>query len=275
MGERNGAPPHGRPARRGVMLAGIVAGLLALGVGAVGASAAQVPTSLVFYAASPAPAEKVILAGAVFSARTRCVKDRKVKMVVRNAGGKTAWDVTRTSPEGSFALVGALSELLAADRAQIVATRKRFRKGSDCAPERLEVRVAVARAAARSATPLAARGKVTGSTVRGLGIDGIDEDGAAYGIVTSPKPRCLRGRTVKLFSVLENGERVLLDYGRTSRGGAWAGHVTAAQDTVAEHYLAVLKRKKYRRGGKKRVCAGDRHAFGQISILRGGHAPGW
>ena len=80
-----------------------------------------------------------------------------------------------------------------------------------------------------------------------------------YGEVRSQRGRCVRGRTVKIFSITENG-RKLIDTDRTSRNGNWFGGgdfaPTGTNSTTAV-VVRVLGRDIGPRG-PDHVCRADR-----------------
>jgi hypothetical protein len=84
-----------------------------------------------------------------------------------------------------------------------------------------------------------------------------------YGEVRSQRGRCVRGRTVKIFSITEDG-RKLIDTDRTSRNGFWfgGGDFTPAGTTST---TAVVARVLRRDTGPRRhdhVCRADRNREG-------------
>ena len=86
-----------------------------------------------------------------------------------------------------------------------------------------------------------------------VGASGSDNDGAIAGLVTSKSSKCVRNRTVKLL-----GDGELLDTGTTSRGGAWALHVTAAEDQSITQYKIKLSAAKLTNGTR---CGDDSAIF--------------
>jgi hypothetical protein len=82
-------------------------------------------------------------------------------------------------------------------------------------------------------------------------LSGPDPDHCLYsGFITSPKHKCLPGRTVKMFALFMGGDQKLVDTDRTSRHGAFAG--IGQPSTVSAAKFKVLRKKV--RGG---TCEGD------------------
>ena len=80
-----------------------------------------------------------------------------------------------------------------------------------------------------------------------------------YGEVHSPKRRCVRGRTVKIYSITEDG-RKLVDTDRTSRNGFWfgGGDFTPAVTTSTTAVVVRVLRRDIGPRGHDHVCRGDR-----------------
>ena len=93
-----------------------------------------------------------------------------------------------------------------------------------------------------------------------LGANGEDNDGAYVGFVSSEKPKCIRNRKVVLSS---SGD--VLDRGRTSQGGVWALHITAAQQPL--EVKAKLRRSRLRNGDR---CGSARDVFDPGAPRHGG-----
>ena len=84
-----------------------------------------------------------------------------------------------------------------------------------------------------------------------------------YGKVHSPKGRCVRGRTVRIFSITEDG-RKLIDTDRTSRKGNWfgGGDFTPAGTTSTTAVVVKVRRRDIGRRGHDHVCRADREREG-------------
>jgi hypothetical protein len=70
------------------------------------------------------------------------------------------------------------------------------------------------------------------------------------GFITSPKHKCLAGRTVKMFALFMGGDQKLVDIDKTSKQGAFAG--LGEPSTVSAAKFKVLKERV--RGD---TCEGD------------------
>jgi hypothetical protein len=81
-----------------------------------------------------------------------------------------------------------------------------------------------------------------------------------YGEVHSPKRRCVRGRTVKIYSITEDG-RKLIDTDRTSHNGFWfgGGDFTPAGTTSTTAVVVRVLRRDIGPRGHDHVCRGDRN----------------
>lgn len=75
----------------------------------------------------------------------------------------------------------------------------------------------------------------------------------AFGDLTTPNPKCLANRTVKIFYTNSNGTK-LVDTDRTSNGGIWAGRGNIPLTSKARF---TVTRKTFGRKGHRRTCASD------------------
>ena len=84
-----------------------------------------------------------------------------------------------------------------------------------------------------------------------------------YGEVRSQRGRCVRGRTVKIFSITEDG-RKLIDTDRTSRNGFWfgGGDFTPAGTTSTTAVVVRVLRRDIGPRGHDHVCRADREREG-------------
>jgi hypothetical protein len=85
------------------------------------------------------------------------------------------------------------------------------------------------------------------------------DDYRYYGEVRSRKGGCVRGRTVRIFSITEDG-RKLIDTDRTSRNGSWfgGGDFTPAGTTSTTAVVVKVLRRDIGRRGHDHVCRADR-----------------
>jgi hypothetical protein len=79
-----------------------------------------------------------------------------------------------------------------------------------------------------------------------------------YGHVSSPKDRCVPGRTVKIISLTPQGSK-LVDTDRTSRNGFWfgGGDFTPPGVTGTDGVRVRVVRKDIGRRGHRHVCRPD------------------
>jgi hypothetical protein len=71
---------------------------------------------------------------------------------------------------------------------------------------------------------------------------GPDPNHCLYsGFITSPKNKCLAGRTVKMFALFTGGGQKLVDTDRTSKHGAFAG--LGKPSTVSAAKFKVLEKR--------------------------------
>jgi hypothetical protein len=79
-----------------------------------------------------------------------------------------------------------------------------------------------------------------------------------YGTVSSPKDRCVPGRTVKIFSLTPEGSK-LIDTDRTSRNGFWfgGGDFTPPGVTGTDGVRVRVARRDIGRHGHRHACRAD------------------
>jgi len=84
-----------------------------------------------------------------------------------------------------------------------------------------------------------------------------------YGEVHSPKRRCVRGRTVKILSITEDGPK-LIDTDRTSRNGFWfgGGDFRPGGTTSTTAVVVRVSRRDIGPRGHDHVCRADRERQG-------------
>ena len=78
--------------------------------------------------------------------------------------------------------------------------------------------------------------------------------------VTSPKPKCVANRLVKVYKTSPSGS-TLVDIARTSENGAWAAHGDFSASFGAK---ATVVRKTFGRQHHRKVCKSDTDTFGFI-----------
>jgi hypothetical protein len=71
------------------------------------------------------------------------------------------------------------------------------------------------------------------------------------GQVSSTRAQCVPNRTVKVFAILQNGSRELIDIARTSDNGAFAG---IGDFSNAVDALARVRRKNIGGSGHRHIC---------------------
>ena len=206
------------------------------------ASAQAAQTRIEIYGVGAYTPTKALAFGQVFSSKRKCVDGRRFKLVVGypNRRNKVT-DTGRASEEGAIAGRATFAQLEDADDlffkvgpAKVGDTRCRRARESVSSSMRAQATAA----------------RTFDSDITILGVDGEDNDGAYVGFVTSEKPKCIRNRKLVLSS-----EGDVLDRGRTSQGGVWALHITAAQSDLE---IKVAMRKS-RLGNGDRCGRAQRH----------------
>jgi hypothetical protein len=165
--------------------------------------------------------------GQVFSPKSSCSANRKVKLVSREGSKQKLLDSDVSSADG--AISGAYTE------AQLGDGTPRL-----IAPETKKCEAA---SATVQSLPARAAGRRAATLVSFLGVNGKKQNGAFAGLILLEKgasKACFGNRKISLY-----GDGELLDQGRTSRHGSWALHVTKGEfNSVTEFTAKVRKSKK-------------------------------
>jgi len=109
------------------------------------------------------------------------------------------------------------------------------------------------------ASPASAHDTSFDSTIEIEGLVGVNvNDYRYYGDVSSPKDRCVPGRTVKIFSLTLEGPK-LIDTDRTSRNGFWfgGGDFTPPGTTGTDGVRVRVAPRDIGRHGHRHVCRAD------------------
>jgi hypothetical protein len=127
---------------------------------------------------------------------------------------------------------------------------------------RTAVRASLLGLAAAVALLGAGAGAAQGSVSTGVAIDDSTASGApltVWGHLASPEPRCLAGRTVKLFQDFADHTTKLVGRDRSSRNGVWVAQGDISKRAVGLHVRVTSKTLGH--GHRRRTCARTSKAF--------------
>lgn len=174
--------------------------------------------------------------GQVFSSKSSCSANRRVKLVSEKGGKRKLLDSGVSSADGAIS-GGYLESRVGGGTLKFIASKTRKCKGATA-----KVEVVLERAANRRAA--------AGTIPAILGVNGNKQDGAFVGLILieSPNRALLRGQAPKCFanrkmSLYKDGE--LIDRGKSTHNGTWALHVTRREfNSMSEFVVKVRKSKK-------------------------------
>ena len=96
------------------------------------------------------------------------------------------------------------------------------------------------------------------TTITFDGSAGGGTDFILFGTVASPNGRCVGGRTVKLFEVIDDGPDQLVDVDKSSGNGSWAGRGDFSGPGDAR---VVVTRSKFGGRNHRHICKPDEELF--------------